>query len=208
MLHKIKLNKLLLFSRWNLLWFVVAILGTVIFVLSGFDWWWYSNLQPYEKWFFPAGIIGFIVPVFVPLALRVIGDLRKDPHLVKIAYAVVCSEAIAFFLTTTLKFFTGRTHPDPFTGIMSTDISRVFEFGFGRGGVFWGWPSSHTAVAFAGAITLYLLFPERKFLRAISLMYAFYIGIGAGSSFHWFSDAFAGAIIGTIVASVAIKRFV
>ena len=162
-------------------------------------------MQPFDKWFFPAGIIGFIVPVFVTLALRIIGDIRKDPRLTRIAYAIVRSEAIAFFLTSAFKFITGRAHPDPFMGIMSTDISRIFQFGFGEGGIFWGWPSSHTAVAFAGAITLFLLFPERKLLRVVAIVYALYISIGAGSSFHWFSDAFAGAILGTIVAVAVVK---
>ena len=83
-----------------------------------------------------------------------------------------------------------------------TDLSHVFHFGFLRGGVFWGWPSSHTTIAFAVAGTIYKLFPEQRLLAIMCFTYALYIGAGVSITIHWFSDFAAGAIIGTIIGMV------
>ena len=86
-------------------------------------------------------------------------------------------------------------------------ISREFSFGFLRCGVFWGWPSSHTTIAFAMAVTLLTLYPENKIVRYPVVFYAFYIGLGVSISIHWFSDFVARAIIGTVVGVVGGKSF-
>jgi membrane-associated phospholipid phosphatase len=99
---------------------------------------------------------------------------------------------------------TGRVHPSH--GV-SADISHIFQFGFLRGGVFWGWPSSHTTIAFAMAVTLFQLFPKQRWLGYVVITYAFYIGIGVSMTIHWFSDFLAGAIIGTAIGAVVGKTF-
>jgi len=68
------------------------------------------------------------------------------------------------------------------------DISRSFQFGFLRHGIFWGWPSSHTTIAFSIAVTLFVLYPKNLAVRILALLFAFYIGIGVSMSIHWFSD--------------------
>lgn len=87
------------------------------------------------------------------------------------------------------------------------DISHFFHFGFLRGGVFWGWPSSHTTIAFAMAVTVFILYPKRRWLGVAAVLYAFYIGIGVSTTIHWFSDFVAGAIIRSVIGSLVWKSF-
>jgi membrane-associated phospholipid phosphatase len=90
---------------------------------------------------------------------------------------------------------------------VGADLSHLFQFGFLRGGVFWGWPSSHTTIAFAMAATIFRLFPKQRWLGCVAITYAFYIGIGVSMTIHWFSDFLAGAIIGTVIGAVVGKSF-
>jgi len=105
------------------------------------------------------------------------------------------------------KALTGRVHPPRLLIESTIDISQEFRFGFLRGGVFWGWPSSHTTMAFAMSITLLMLYPKNKIVRYLALIYALYIGFGVSISIHWFSDFVAGAIIGTVIGIVVGKSF-
>ena len=102
------------------------------------------------------------------------------------------------------KAITGRAHPSHGVG---ADVSHIFQFGFLRGGVFWGWPSSHTTIAFAMAVTLFRLFPKQRWLGCVAITYALYIGLGVSMTIHWFSDFSAGAIIGTAIGTVVGKSF-
>lgn len=90
---------------------------------------------------------------------------------------------------------------------MSPDFSHDFRFGWLRGGVFWGWPSSHTTIAFAMATTVFTLFPKNKWLGGLALAYAGYIGLGVSMTIHWLSDFVAGAILGTVIGVVVGKSF-
>ena len=66
-------------------------------------------------------------------------------------------------------------------------------------GVFDGWPSGHTTVAFAMSVAFLYVLPRNKKWQIFFLAYAVYIGLGVGVTIHWISDAFAGALIGTAV---------
>jgi hypothetical protein len=96
------------------------------------------------------------------------------------------------YVTAGYKALTGRAHPAHGVG---TDLTHTFRFGLLRGGVFWGWPSSHTTIAFAMALTVFTLYPKRRWLGWLAIAYAFYIGLGVSMTIHWFSDFAAGAII-------------
>ncbi|HXB59002.1 MAG TPA: phosphatase PAP2 family protein, partial [Candidatus Acidoferrales bacterium] len=85
--------------------------------------------------------------------------------------------------------------------------SHIFRFGFMRGGIFWGWPSSHTTTAFAMAFTLFTLFHRKKLLQVVVITYAFYIGVGVSMTIHWFSDFVAGAIIGMVIGITVGKSY-
>jgi membrane-associated phospholipid phosphatase len=87
------------------------------------------------------------------------------------------------------------------------DTSHGFQFGLLKGGVFWGWPSSHTTVTFAMMVCLIMLYPKNKILVFLALLYAFYIGLGVSVTIHWFSEFTAGAIIGSVIGTVVGRSF-
>ena len=144
-----------------------------------------------------------IFPVMVPLILLAIGFLTKDPKLKNAAFALGQAAILGLVISSFYKAFTGRIPPPHFLGHGSlTDTSHGFQFGFLRGGMFWGWPSSHTTVAFAVAVTLLKLYPENRPVRCMAIFYAFYVGIGVSIRIHWFSEFVAGAIIGSVIGAV------
>lgn len=175
---------------------------TAVCVLSGFDWWYYTVTRSEALWniLIPAGPIGFIIPLVVPVLLWALGKYRCDEKVQAVAFALAYAQIAAWLISSGYKGLTGRAHPPLGPLYVGPDISAVFNFGFLREGIFWGWPSSHTAVAFAGATALSSLFPR---FRTISYIYATYIGLGAGTCFHWISDALAGALIGTAAGKTA-----
>ncbi len=109
-----------------------------------------------------------------------------------------------FHSSTFYKLFSGGV-PPPLQQTFS-DVSRQFEFGFFRDGIFWGWPSSHTTVAFAVAVTLFILYRHKPFVQYSALAVALYIGIGLSTNLHWCSEFVAGAIIGSVIGVVVGKR--
>lgn len=189
-----------------IIWHVVAILLTIILVNSGFDWFYFRSTRSHTLWslLFPGVIIGQFIPLLLPLTLLLIGGSSGNGTAIRTAWAVGQAAFLGWFISCCYKAFTGRIHPEHTLG---PDISHLFRFGFWRGGVFWGWPSSHTAVAFAMAVTLFTIFPQRQWLRVAVIIYAFYIGISVSMTIHWFSDFAAGAIIGSAIGITVGKSF-
>lgn len=187
-------------------WHLVAILLTVVLVTSGFDWRYFRVTRNPEllRWMWPAVFIGGMAPFYLPLFLLGIGAASRKAKVTLAGWAVAQAEIIGAVIVVAYKAFTGRAHPSLTAG---ADISHVFHFGFLRGGVFWGWPSSHTTVAFAMAATLCALWPKQRWLGAVALLYAFYIGFGVSMTIHWYSDFVAGAIIGSAIGTVVGKGF-
>lgn len=144
------------------------------------------------------------LPVLFPLGLIISGPVMRRAEMSLLGWAMGQAAFVGWFVSSIYKSLTGRSHPGH---DLSTDITRAFQFGFLRGGVFWGWPSSHTTVAFAMAAAFAAFFPKEKMARGIAFAYAFYIGISVSMTIHWFSDFAAGAIIGTVVGSVVGKNF-
>lgn len=194
------------FRGWNWAWHLLAMGLTAILVLSGFDWHYYqaTGNPLLRRCMFPAALIGFFVPLFLPPFLSIVGRFVRKPVFALAAWAVAQAEVIAWLVSSTYKAFTGRAHPLRHS---TDDLTRVFHFGFLRGGVFWGWPSSHTTVAFALAFTLVRLFPKQRVPHIIAIAYAGYIGVGVSITIHWFTDFLAGAIIGTLIGVVVGNGF-
>ncbi len=205
--YKLPKNIASVFLGYNWLWHLIAIALTLVLVKSGFDWWYFEATRSdlLLSLTLPAAILGFFVPIIVPVGMYIFGEWRKDLKTQNTSAAVAQAGIIAFIISSIYKAFTGRIQPEFFTHLSTVDISREFQFGFLRHGIFWGWPSSHTAVAFAGAVTLVLLYPQKKILCYAVLLYALYIGLAVSISIHWFSDFLAGAIVGTVVGFVVAK---
>lgn len=189
------------FTPRHLLWQLVAALITYALVTTDADWQYYVYFHGTKiyTYFFSAAIVGFIIPVLLPVTIVAIGHVRHKAQTVLLAWAVAQAEILGLVISSTYKAFTGRAHPMLFQQIVGTDTSKIFHFGFMDGGVFWGWPSSHTAVAFAVAGLVYTLYPKHRTSVLLALIYAFYVGIGVSMTIHWLSDFVAGAIIGTVI---------
>lgn len=194
------------FTGCKLVWHLVAILLTAVLVMSGFDWRYFQATRNpvLLAWMFPAVHLGGLFPIVLPLSLFALGILARDARTVLTGLAIGQAELLGALIVVGYKAFTGRAHPSHRVG---EDITHVFNFGFLRGGVFWGWPSSHTTIAFAMAVTVFTLFPKQRWLGCLAILYALYIGIGVSMTIHWFSDFVAGAIVGSVVGVVVGKSF-
>ena len=197
------------FSGYNILWHLLAIMLTYVIVTSSFDWLYFESSRSslLHSVLFPAVRLGSRVPIFVPLVLYVFGKIARNLKNVRTAGALGQSVLIGLLVASFYKALTGRVHPPRLLTQGTIDISRDFRIGFMRGGMFWGWPSSHTTIAFAMAVTLLVLYPKNEVIRYLAIFYALYIGLGVSISIHWFSDFVAGAIIGTVIGAVVGKSF-
>ena len=159
-----------------------------------------------SEFLFSSVIIGVLVPILGIAGFIWISEKRTDHKSLNTGWALGQAALLGYVISSTLKAFTGRM-PPPQELIRLHDVSRDFRFGFWRDGIIWGWPSSHTTIAFAMALALCTLYPEKRFLKVFALLYAFYIGIGVSMSVHWFSEFAAGAIIGSVIGVVVGRSF-
>lgn len=187
------------FSGYKFLFLIAAIASTYLIVETGTDWKYLLAVRDPElnKMFFPAVIIGGFVPISLPLFLLAIGAIFNRPRLAVTGWALGQAALIGSVVTSTLKAFTGRIQPN--LNDLIIDSSHQFQFGFFEHGIFWGWPSSHTAIAFAMAFTLISLHVKNRHVLFYSIIYAFYVGFGVSLTIHWFSEFIAGALIGTAI---------
>jgi membrane-associated phospholipid phosphatase len=197
------------FAPRYLVWHVTAIILTYVSVTSGFDWYYFTHTR-FQNLFeltIPAAILGFFVPIIFPVVVYYWGEWRGSHKLKRVAIAVAQAEALGWLISSLYKSFTGRIQPEFLPTSVVQDISRQFNFGFWENGIFWGWPSSHTTVAFAGVSALIcFLYPRHKVLAGLAGAYALYIGLGVSVSIHWFSDFLAGAILGTLIGIVTARH--
>ncbi len=214
--YRLPRNVIAIFSGRNLLWHALAIILTVIIVTSGGDWSYYlaTRGDAFLRFARPAIMIGTFLPVVGILLVLLVGEAGKNRRLVTIAWALGQAALLGYFISCGYKAVTGRI-PPPFRGFRMSaahegslmDSSHGFQFGFLKGGVFWGWPSSHTTVTFAMMTCLIMLWPKNRTLVTCALLYAFYIGLGVSVTIHWFSEFVAGAIIGSVIGTVVGRSF-
>jgi membrane-associated phospholipid phosphatase len=186
---------------------VLAIASTYVFVISNFDWFYFTHMRAHilAYIFFPAIALGGVLPILVPLVLLWIGYFFKKKTSVIVGWTLAQAMILGSFISSVYKAFTGRVQPNLHD--LVHNISHNFNFGFYKHGIFWGWPSSHTTIAFAMALALIQLFPTNKKVHFFAMLYALYIGIGISFSIHWFSEFVAGAIIGSVIGITVGKNF-
>jgi membrane-associated phospholipid phosphatase len=209
--HKLPGNLAACFSGINLLWLLLAVALTYVLVTSGFDWWYYliTRSPKLNGLALAAGGAGFVIPVAVPLGMYLVGRRRANVALVNAGAAAGQAGILASVVTSVFKAFTGRTQPVVtyyLAAASEIDNSREFHFGFLRNGIFWGWPSSHTAVACAATVALVLV-NRNESVRIAASMFACFIALGASIGFHWLSDVAAGVIVGSLIGAVVGKSF-
>ncbi len=206
--HEIGKNILRSFSGKNFFWHILAIVLTYICIVTGFDWYYNLSTQKdvIQKLLFPAVVLGGILPILLPIILFLWSKAKHSLILLNTSFASAQAAFLGWLISSTYKAFTGRVEP-PFRNLSDIDISNGFQFGFFRHGIFWGWPSSHTTVAFAVALAIFILYRNNKSIKYLALAVAFYIGIGISVNIHWFSDFVAGAIIGSAIGTTVGKSF-
>ncbi len=183
---------------------VAGCIATAAIVLSSLDWQFYqATRHPALRILVAvAGLGGFLVPVLLPAWLYASGRSRRIAERVRLATSLFYASASVWIIVAAYKAITGRLHPDALG--VGIDISQGFQFGLWRHGIFWGWPSHHTAVAAAGATVLYLML-RRTSWRVAAVIWACVVGAGAAVGFHWLSDVVAGALVGIAAGYAAVR---
>jgi hypothetical protein len=215
--HKLPRNVITIFTGRNLLWHALAIVLTVVIVMSGFDWSYYrwTRGDVFLRLARPAIMLGTMLPVLATLVILIVGVVGKNRRIITTAWALGQAAILGYFVSCCYKAFTGRLPPPHFRGFRMSamngapliDTSHGFQFGLLKGGIFWGWPSSHTTVTFAMTVCLITLYPRNKMLVFFASLYALFIGLGVSVTIHWFSEFVAGAIIGSVIGMVVGRSF-
>jgi membrane-associated phospholipid phosphatase len=194
--------------------FVGAGLGTWALIETGIDWKWrnfaYDNawLSNYGR---PGLYIGFIVPGLAPIVTYAVSYYTNDEKLLVASMALAQSLMLTLAIQTPLKMITGRASPGIVNELDHTRSQQTDNF---SGSFDWsnanfirGWPSGHTANAFAAAATIAELYKDNLWLKIGVYSYATLIGVGVTLDVHWASEAVAGALIGYAVGKTVGKSF-
>ena len=148
--------------------------------------------------FMPGMMMGTFFPVLVPGYLYFISDNKSLNNTGAVA---VQATAVAFLYNNILKAISGRAHPDAEDN--TGERSRDFKWGFGRRGVFYGWPSGHSMTNAAMAMSIASYNRDNPLVVAGCTLYMGYIAtsmvLGAKGEAHWFSDAVAGTLMGASI---------
>jgi membrane-associated phospholipid phosphatase len=208
---------------WNLLGavtynyginFVGAGLGTWAFIETGIDWKW-RNIAYNNTWLSNCGspglYIGFIVPALASIVTYITGRSTNSERLQITGLALAQSLMLTLAIQTPLKMITGRALPGIVNEVDHTKNQRTDdfskEFNWFNNNFIAGWPSGHTANAFAAAATISEIYKDNLWLKIGVYSYAALIGFGVTLNVHWMSEAFSGALIGYAVGKTVGKSF-
>jgi membrane-associated phospholipid phosphatase len=183
--------------------FIGAAAETYLFIETGWDWEW-RNLMYQSTWLpgygMPGLYIGYTVPVIAPITAYIAGRFTQDKKLQITGLALAQSALLMLGIQVPLKMITGRALPGITTVLDHNQNPRSDDF---SGDFDWlnlnpigGWPSSHTASAFATAAIVTEIYHESLALKIILYSYAVFMGLSVTTNVHWASEAVAGALIG------------
>jgi len=212
--HNIGWNTLHSFSCNYGMNFIGAGLGTWAFIETDLDWKWrniaYNNTR-LSSLGRPGLYAGYIVPALTPVLAYTVGRFTDDVKLQITGMALVQTFMLTFAVQTPLKMITGRALPGIVTELDHTRNPRTDnfsdEFDWFNMNPVGGWPSGHTANAFAAAATISEIYSENKWLKVGVFSYAALIGFGVTLDVHWASEALAGALIGYAIGSTVGKSY-
>ncbi|MCL2832149.1 MAG: phosphatase PAP2 family protein [Treponema sp.] len=186
--------------------FFAAGVGTWALIDSGTDWNW-RNTAYNNTWLSNLGrpglYIGYVVPALTPVVTYTVGRLIKNDRLQIASFALVQSLALTLAIQSPMKMITGRALPGIVNDLDHTRTSRSDnfsgEFNWFNNNFVGGWPSGHTANAFAAAATIAEIYNDNIWVQLGVYAYAVLIGFGVTLDVHWASEAFSGALIGYAV---------
>ncbi len=207
-------NVLNSFRGNNIYFHLTAVAATAIIVDQGIDYdveHYFNQHAEYGSWARPVVFTGEYLPFIAGGSLFAYAKLKNDREVLGASFAVLQASLIEFFYNSTLKAVTGRPNPD-WRHVSDMDsLSRTFRFGFLRGGVFWGWPSGHTAATMAVVSALTSYYPDKAWLKVVGFGLVGYTMFGVSANnrggMHWFSDAVAGALMSYAVGSTVGKYY-
>ncbi|MDR2476663.1 MAG: phosphatase PAP2 family protein [Treponema sp.] len=183
--------------------FIGAGLETWAFIETGLDWKW-RNTAYKNNWLSQCGIpglyTGYAVPGLAPIAAYITGRIIKDERLQITGLALAQALILTLGIQSVLKMSTGRALPGIVNELDHTRSQRTDnfsdEFNWFNMNFIGGWPSSHTANAFAAAAVIAEIYYKNIPLKIGVYTYAVLMGLGKSVSVHWASEVIAGALIG------------
>ncbi len=150
-------------------------------------------------------ITGQYLPFIAGGSLLMYAGAAHDKETLGAAFAVIQASLMELMYNTALKAVTGRPGPDWRHNSDMESLSKEFRFGFLRGGVFWGWPSGHTAATMAVVSSLIGYYPNSTWLKVAGFGLVAYTIFAVSSvnrgGMHWFSDAVAAALMSYAIGS-------
>jgi membrane-associated phospholipid phosphatase len=152
---------------------------------------------------FPSLYLGYVMPVFMPVSIYLIGRSKMDEKIQITGTALLQSFLLTLGFT---GVFNGLT--DVFDPIPDEKLRDAAAGNLGRGQAHW--PSLHTAQAFAAATTIAEIYNDALLVQVAAYAYAAYITLGVSISSHWSSEIFIGALVGFAVGKtvgISFNRF-
>ncbi len=202
------------FKGDNIYLHLAAITSTCILVTGGVDYRveHFFNTNPKDGQFGRGVFItGQLLPFVAGGSLLLYGGIARDKEILGASYAVIQASVMELLYNTALKAVTGRPGPDWRHHSDMDSLSRVFRFGILRGGVFWGWPSGHTAATMAVVSALTSYYPNSLELKIAGYGLVAYTIYAVSSvnrgGMHWFSDAVAAALMSYAIGSTVGKYY-
>src|SRR5665648_1182 len=122
-------NLIKIFSGRNLLWHFLAIVLTYALVMSGFDWIFFNQVANSTGWtyFFPALMLGSLLPILVPAVLFSIWFFTKNRRMLILGAVEAQAAILGSGVSSFCKALTGRIQPPgDFHGAM-TNVSRLID---------------------------------------------------------------------------------
>jgi membrane-associated phospholipid phosphatase len=202
------------FKGKNIYFHLAAIGFTYILVYSNMDYYvenFFNENAEYGKYVRPVVYSGMFIPFVVGGGLFADAKIQNNNETLGASFAVLQASLIEFLYNSTLKAITGRSNPDWRDNSDMDSLSKTFQFGFLRGGIFWGWPSGHTASTMAVVSALTNYYADKTWLKIAGYSLVGYTIFGVSSvnrgGMHWFSDAVAAALMSYAVGSTVGKYY-
>ncbi len=202
------------FKGDNLYLQLAGVASTALIVTSNTDYHvehYFNEHESYSNIARPVVFTGMFLPFIASGSLYAYAKIKNDNEVLGASFAVMQATITEFLYNSLLKAITGRPHPDWQNSSDMESLSKTFRFGFDRGGIFWGWPSGHTAATTAVVSALMGYYPNSTWLKVagFSLMAYTIFGVSAfhRGGMHWFSDAVAAAFMSYAVGSTIGKYY-
>ena len=198
----------------NIYLHLTAVAATALIVDQGGDYeveHYFNQHSEYGPWARPVVFTGEYLPFIAGGSLLAYAKIKNDREVLGASFAVLQASLIEILYNSALKAVTGRPNPD-WRHVSDMDsLSRTFRFGFLRGGVFWGWPSGHTAATMAVVSALTSYYPDKTWLKVVGFGLVVYTMFGVSANnrggMHWLSDAVAGTLMSYAVGSTVGKYY-